>query len=68
MCRDNGSVLYHRLPKLFEDLALARGDGRRPRILELALLILDDWAWSRSKPPPVTISSKSSRSDAAAPR
>ena len=23
--RDNRSVLYHRVPKLFEDLALARG-------------------------------------------
>jgi DNA replication protein DnaC len=46
-CRDNRSVLYHRLPRLFEDLDLARGDGRYPRILRsLAradLLILDDW-------------------------
>ena len=32
-CRDNRSVLYHRMPKLFEELALARGDGRHPRIL-----------------------------------
>jgi IstB-like ATP binding protein len=32
-CRDNRSVLYQRLPKLFADLALARGDaaGRNPR-------------------------------------
>ena len=30
-CRDNRSVLYHRWPKLCEDLALARGDGRHPR-------------------------------------
>jgi len=29
-CRDNRSVLYHRWPKLCEDLALARGDGRHP--------------------------------------
>jgi DNA replication protein DnaC len=46
-CRDNRSVLYHRLPKLFEDLALARGDGRHPRLLRSLgradLLILDDW-------------------------
>ena len=46
-CRDNRSVLYHRAPKLFEDLALARGDGRHPRILRplgrADLLILDDW-------------------------
>ena len=27
-CRDNRSVLYHRVPRLFEALALARGDGR----------------------------------------
>lgn len=27
-CRDNRSVLYQRLPKLFAELALARGDGR----------------------------------------
>ena len=46
-CRDNRSVLYHRVPKLFEDLALARGDGRHPRLLRnlgrADLLILDDW-------------------------
>ena len=46
-CRDNRSVLYHRIPKLFEDLALARGDGRHPRLLRTLgrtdLLILDDW-------------------------
>ena len=27
-CRDDRSVLYHRLPRLFDALALARGDGR----------------------------------------
>jgi DNA replication protein DnaC len=46
-CRDNRSVLYHRWPKLCEDLALARGDGRHPRMLRSIgradLLILDDW-------------------------
>jgi DNA replication protein DnaC len=46
-CRDNRSVLYHRWPKLREDLALARGDGRHPRMLKSLgradLLILDDW-------------------------
>jgi len=46
-CRDNRSVLYHRVPKLFEDLTMARGDGRHPRILRSLgradLLILDDW-------------------------
>ncbi len=46
-CRDNRSVLYQRVPRLFEDLALARGDGRHPRLLRnlgrADLLILDDW-------------------------
>lgn len=46
-CRNNHSVLYQRLPKLFADLALARGDGRYARILRtmgrVELLILDDW-------------------------
>jgi len=32
-CRDNRSVLYQRIPKLFADLALARGDGRYARIM-----------------------------------
>jgi DNA replication protein DnaC len=32
-CRDNRSVLYQRVPRLFSDLALARGDGRQPRLL-----------------------------------
>src|SRR6201997_4936771 len=31
-CRDNRSVLYQRIPRLFGDLALARGDGRYPRL------------------------------------
>jgi DNA replication protein DnaC len=46
-CRDDRSVLYQRIPKLFADLALARGDGRYVRILRtlgrVQLLILDDW-------------------------
>jgi len=46
-CRDNRSVLYRRVPKLFGDLALARGDGRYARIVRtlgsVQLLILDDW-------------------------
>ena len=47
-CRDNRSVLYQRVPKLFAELALARGDGRYARILRnltgVQLLILDDWS------------------------
>ena len=46
-CRDNRSVLYQRIPKLFGELALARGDGRYARIVRalggVQLLILDDW-------------------------
>ena len=49
-CRDNRSVLYHRVPRLFEALALARGDGRYARFLKslarAQLLILDDWGLS----------------------
>ncbi len=41
------SVLYVRMPRLFEDLALARLDGRFPRLIDklarVQLLILDDW-------------------------
>jgi transposase len=32
-CRDNRSVLYQRIPRMFADLALARGDGRYPRLM-----------------------------------
>ncbi len=46
-CRDGRSVVYHRVPRLFEARALARGDGRHARMLKalakLDLLILDDW-------------------------
>ena len=46
-CRDNRSVLYQRVPRLFEELALARGDGRHARLLRAFgradLLVLDDW-------------------------
>lgn len=46
-CRDDRSALYARLPRLLEDLALARADGRYPRLLKslarVELLVLDDW-------------------------
>ena len=46
-CRDDRSVLYQRVPCLFNALALARGDGRNARLLKTIarsqLLILDDW-------------------------
>ena len=50
-CRDNRTVLYHRLPRLFADLELAHGDGRFPRLfrqlVKTDLLILDDWGPDR---------------------
>jgi len=46
-CRDDHSVFYQRVPRLFDALALARGDGRHARLLKtiarVELLILDDW-------------------------
>ena len=46
-CREDFSVLYHRVPRLFTALALARGDGRYAKLLRalgrVKLLILDDW-------------------------
>ena len=46
-CRENLSVLYHRVPRLFTALALARGDGRYAKLLRalsrVDLLVLDDW-------------------------
>jgi len=47
-CRQGLSVRYLRLPRLFETLRIAHGDGSYPRLMsQLAktqLLILDDWA------------------------
>jgi DNA replication protein DnaC len=46
-CKEGFSVLYHRIPRLFAALALARGDGRYAKLLRnigrVKLLILDDW-------------------------
>jgi len=46
-CRQDVSVLYYRVPRLFTDLAIAHGDGRYARLLRtiarVKLLILDDW-------------------------
>lgn len=46
-CRDDLSVLYHRVPRLFTALALSRGDGRYAKLMsalaKTKLLILDDW-------------------------
>lgn len=41
------SVSYVRMPRLFEDMAMARLDGRFPRLVDklarVQLLVLDDW-------------------------
>jgi DNA replication protein DnaC len=46
-CREGFSVLYLRLPRMLQELAAARGDGRYPRLLNTYartdLLVLDDW-------------------------
>jgi DNA replication protein DnaC len=46
-CREGYRVLYYRIARLFQELAIARGDGRYERLLRsLAhadLLVLDDW-------------------------
>jgi DNA replication protein DnaC len=50
-CRDGVTVLYKRMPRLFDELELAHGDGRFPRLFKALtktrLLILDDWGPDR---------------------
>jgi DNA replication protein DnaC len=57
-CKEDFSVLYHRIRRLFAALALARGDGRYAKLLRTIarakLLILDDWG-------PETLSSEQAR-------
>lgn len=47
VCRQGQTALYQRLPRLFEELAVARGDGRYARLMtslaKVDVLILDDW-------------------------
>lgn len=46
-CRAGRPVAYRRVPRLFEALAIAKGDGRHARLLKsiamINVLILDDW-------------------------
>ncbi len=53
-CRDDRAVLYQRVPRMFDALALARGDGRHARFLRtlarVELLILDDWGLATLTP------------------
>ena len=49
-CRDGYTVEYLRLPRLLQDLNLARADGRYPKLIaglaKTDLLVLDDWGLS----------------------
>lgn len=46
-CREGHSALYLRVPRLFQELAIAKGDGRYAKLLasyaKTQLLLLDDW-------------------------
>lgn len=46
-CLDGYKVLYYRAPRLFNDLAIAQGDGRYNKLINTIskahLLIIDDW-------------------------
>ena len=46
-CRQGRSVLYWRVPRLFEELHVAHGDGSYMKLLKqiekAALIVLDDW-------------------------
>ena len=46
-CREGYTALYLRLPRLLQDLAIAKGDGRYPKLLatlaKTDVLVLDDW-------------------------
>jgi DNA replication protein DnaC len=46
-CREGFSVLYRRAPRLFAELATARGEGRLSRLMatleRTRLLVIDDW-------------------------
>lgn len=50
-CRQGYTTLYLRLPRLLQELPIAKGDGRDPKLMaSLArtdLLILDDWALAK---------------------
>ena len=53
-CLHGHSALYHRLPRLLEDLEIARGDGRYLKLLKTLsktdVLVLDDWGLTRLTP------------------
>ena len=50
-CQEGYSALYLRLPRLFEELTLAHGDGRFPKLMttfaRTDLIVLDDWGLAK---------------------
>ena len=50
-CLEGYTAAYHRLPRLLEDLEVARGDGRYLKLLKalakVDVLVLDDWGLVR---------------------
>ncbi len=50
-CRKGMRVLYRRVPRLLDELALARADGSYARLLaklaKVEILVLDDWGLAR---------------------
>ncbi len=50
-CRKGHTALYLRLPRLLQELAIAKGDGRYPKLLatlaKTEVLILDDWGLAK---------------------
>lgn len=54
-CLCGHGALYHRLPRLVEDIQLSRGDGRYIKLLKslsrIEVLVLDDWGLARLTPP-----------------
>ena len=46
-CREGYGAMYFRLPRLLQELSIAKGDGRYVKILKtlarIHLLIIDDW-------------------------
>ena len=52
-CLEGYRALYTRLPRLLEDLEIARGDGRYLKLLKqltrVDVLVLDDWGLTKLK-------------------
>ncbi len=53
-CREGYTAQYLRLPRLLQELAIAKGDGRYPKLLatlaKTDVLILDDWGLAKLTP------------------